>query len=153
MNPHLKNLVIYGFLLFSFLGFLDASFLTVEHYRGVIPPCTITHGCEQVTTSPYSQIIGIPVALLGALYYLGIFLSIVLYLDIKDERILRVVAYGTITGLLFSLWFTFLQAFIIRAWCQYCLGSAVTSTMLFVVGMIYLRQRKKSLLERVKEIL
>ncbi len=149
-KPGLKNFIVYGFLLFSFLGFLDASFLTVEHYREVVPPCTITHGCEQVTTSEYSKIAGIPVSLFGALYYLSIFLSIVLYLDIKKESLLKAASYFTVTGLLFSLWFTFLQAFIIKAWCQYCLLSAFTSTVLFVIGMVYLKERTGVFLSSAK---
>lgn len=153
MKINLKNIFIGGLLLFGLLGFLDASFLTIEHFRGEIPPCTITHGCEQVTTSPYSYIFGVPVALLGLMYYTSVLLGAVLYLDIKDEKILRVLAHYTIIGFLFSLWFTFLQAFIIRAWCQYCLFSALTSTSLFILGVIYSSYRKKGLTERVKDSL
>ena len=56
-------------LVIAIIGFADAGYLTIEHYNNVIPPCSITHGCEQVLTSEFSTIVGIPVALLGMIYY------------------------------------------------------------------------------------
>jgi len=54
-------------LVLSAIGFLDATYLTVEHYRGEIPPCAIIGGCEAVLTSPQAKIADVPVALLGSL--------------------------------------------------------------------------------------
>ena len=47
--------VVFLFIV-ALIGFADASYLTVEHYRNVIPPCT-TSGCETVLTSSYSTIL------------------------------------------------------------------------------------------------
>jgi uncharacterized membrane protein len=152
MKASYKNFLIFGLLLFGFLGFLDTSFLTIEHFRGEVPPCTITHGCQSVTTSVYSKIFGVPVALLGLLYYTSILLGVILYFDTRDEKILKILARYTVLGFLFSLWFTFLQAFIIRAWCQYCLLSAVTSTSLFIIGVIYLKRRDKEMVEKITKL-
>ena len=123
----------------SLLGFLDAAYLTIEHYRGVVPPCAIVSGCAAVTTSQYSLIFGIPVALLGAIYYLLITALCILYFDTKQTKILKIIARLTILGLLASLYFVYLQAFIIHAWCLYCLGSAATSTILFILGLLTIR--------------
>ncbi len=129
----------YLFLLFALLGFLDASYLTIEHYRGVVPPCAIVSGCETVTTSAYSVLFGIPVALLGALYYLMIIVLSILYLDSKKEKILKILARATVLGLLASAYFVYIQGFVLHAWCLYCLGSATTSTLLFIVGRLFMR--------------
>ncbi len=129
-----------AFILVALLGLCDASYLTIKHFRGEVPPCSILHGCGQVTTSVYSQILGIPVALLGTLYYLTILFGCILYLDTKNTKILKYLSYFTITGLLFSIYFTALQAFVIHSWCQYCLFSAFTSTILFINGMFYLKK-------------
>ena len=40
-----------AFLVLSFLGFLDSAYLTVAHYRGEAPPCSLLEGCERVTNS------------------------------------------------------------------------------------------------------
>ena len=87
-HPAVRRLV-FALLGVAPLGFADAVYLTVEHYANRVPPCTILHGCEQVTTSAYSFFYGIPVALLGALYYLAIIVGVALYLDTKRELILK----------------------------------------------------------------
>ena len=129
----------YLFLLVSLLGFLDASYLTIEHYRGVVPPCAIVDGCETVTTSAYSVLFGIPVALLGAVYYLLITVLSVLYIDTTKELALKTLSRLTILGLLASAYFIYIQGFVLHAWCIYCLGSATTSTLLFIIGRLFMR--------------
>lgn len=121
-------------LLCSVLGFLDATYLTVEHYRGVIPACTVVNGCEKVLTSAYSTVFGIPVALGGAFFYLVIIFLLLFYFDTKKSSILLLAARLTPLGFAASVYFFSLQAFIIHSWCLYCLGSAITSTLLFIMG-------------------
>ncbi|MEK7641946.1 MAG: vitamin K epoxide reductase family protein [Patescibacteria group bacterium] len=129
-----------GILIVAVLGFVDAAYLTIEHYKGVIPPCSVVSGCETVLTSSYSLILGMPVSLLGALYYLVIAIGIFAYMDTKKTEILKWTLFLTIFGLLMSLWFLVVQAFILKAWCIYCLGSAVTSIALFVLANIVFKK-------------
>ncbi len=126
----------------SLFGFLDATYLTIEHYRGVVPPCSIVAGCEAVTTSSYSLFLTIPVALLGALYYLAVLFLTIAYLDTKKPHFIKVAASITPVGFLVSLYFIYLQAFVIKAWCLYCLGSALSSTILFILGILILTQHE-----------
>ncbi len=121
-------------LLIALIGFADAGYLTIEHFQGVVPPCTITTGCEQVLTSPFSIVLGLPVSLLGAIYYALVAAGAFAYLEGKHERLFRWSLGMTIFGLIASLWFVFLQMFIIHSYCAYCLGSALTSTILFIVA-------------------
>ncbi len=120
------------FFIIAGLGFADATFLAVEHFLGVIPPCSIG-GCEQVTTSVYSKIFGIPVAYTGVAYYLAVLVLLVLFFDLKKPLFVKGIFALTTTGFLFSLYFTFLQFFVIKAICPYCLFSALTSTVLFLL--------------------
>lgn len=124
------------FILLGLLGFLDATYLTIGHYRHALPPCSIVHGCSQVLTSQYSTFIGVPVALLGVFYYLFILLSALAYFETKRVSILRRAAQITTIGFLGSLYFLTLQIFILRAFCLYCLFSIGTSTILFVAGRL-----------------
>lgn len=117
------------------IGFVDSTYLTFAHYTGATLPCTIVRGCDTVTKSAYSVLFGIPVALLGAAYYLAIVISAIAYLDTKREIFLRFISSVTIVGLLASAWFVFLQVAVIRALCIYCLVSATTSTLLFAIGI------------------
>lgn len=136
---------VVALLVVAALGFADAAYLTIEHYQGVIPPCSVVSGCETVLTSSYSLILGIPVSLLGALYYLLIAVGAFAYIDTKKTAILKWTLSITILGLLMSLWFIFLQAFVIKAWCLYCLGSAASSIILFILaGVVFKKYSVKS---------
>jgi uncharacterized membrane protein len=134
MNSFPKWLII-AFILISFIGFLDSTYLTIKHFSGDIVPCTILDGCEEVTTSKYSKIFGVPIALLGTLYYALIFFLSIAYLDTKKIGILKLLSLLPIIGFIFSAWFIFAQTFLIKAFCEYCILSAITSTLLFILGL------------------
>ncbi|MCR4312410.1 MAG: vitamin K epoxide reductase family protein [Candidatus Uhrbacteria bacterium] len=139
-SPKLLN----TWLVVSFLGFIDAAYLSASHFTHVSLPCTITHGCEIVTSSTYAVTFGIPVALFGAAYYLSVFFGIVTYKETKNPALLRGISLLTVSGLAASAWFLYVQAFLLRAFCQYCLLSAITSTVLFALGMYTLHFLKTS---------
>jgi uncharacterized membrane protein len=140
------------FLVVSFIGFLDAGYLVANHYFGAPLTCIVTDGCETVTTSSYSRIMGIPVALLGALYYLTVFLLTVAFLDTKRRLFFDCARLLTLAGFLFSLWFLFVQAFVLRSYCIYCLGSIATSTILFLAAIISFFQKETPSRERLKDV-
>jgi uncharacterized membrane protein len=149
LNPPAKPVrkwVLVFLVIVASVGFADATYLTVEHYTNANPPCYIG-SCELVLTSAFSTVAGIPVALGGALYYLCILILLIIFLDSKKEIVLRVALFGTTVGFAASLYFFILQAFVLHAFCQYCLGSATTSTILFITAIcIIVRSRKQQLL-------
>src|SRR3989338_11329932 len=130
------------FAALALVGLSDASYLTAKHYLGTPINCSIFGDCDKVTTSAYSAIWGIPVALFGAIYYIFIFLLAIWYLDSKKESILYFIASATAVGFLASVWFLYLQLFVIGALCLYCIISAITSTLLFITGLIVLKYRE-----------
>jgi uncharacterized membrane protein len=131
--------IIISLFIIAILGFADSSYLTIEHYRNVIPPCT-SSGCETVLTSSYSTFFGIPVALFGMLYYIVISIGLFAHLEGKHEPSLRIVLFLTTIGFVMSLWFVFVQAFLIGSYCLYCLCSATISTILFITAMYVLKK-------------
>lgn len=119
-------------LIFAFIGFLDATYLTILHYKNAFPPCTVTGGCETVLTSQYSVILGVPISLLGSLFYLLLmFFALAVLLDKR-----KIFAHGlfltAFSGLFISAVLFFVQFFILKAFCQYCLLSEVISLILFI---------------------
>ncbi len=142
-----SSLVIIIFVV-ALVGFVDATYLSVEHFLGVIPPCSITGGCEKVLTSDFSTVFGIPVSLVGAIYYLLISIGSLVYLESKhisklekhNLEILRMSLFLTIPGFLASMWFTGLQIFVIHSYCAYCLGSAILTTILFILTIYVFRK-------------
>lgn len=131
----IPNATPWAFLVVSFLGFLDATYLTAEHYLAGVPLCPLLGGCEKVLTSQYATVLGIPLGLLGMIYYLTVLILTVLYLDTKRINPLKIVALLSIVGIVTSLVLLYLQIFVIGALCLYCLISAGASTTLFVLGV------------------
>lgn len=123
-----------SFLALSLIGFADAAYLTAEHFLGRIPPCTVINGCEQVLTSQFAVVFGLPVALFGALYYASVFFGTMIYRETGKDGLLKGIAWLTVIGFLATLWFLYLQLFVIHAICMFCLLSASTSTGLFGLG-------------------
>lgn len=121
-------------LVVSLVGFIDAAYLTAEHYAGSTPSCFLVEGCDVVTTSAYAVVFGVPVALLGALYYLSIFVLSVAYLDSHRDWMLKLSSGATATGFLVSVYLVSVQVFILQQICIYCMASAFTSTTLFAIG-------------------
>lgn len=129
------RLVIIVVLVVSFFGFLDAVYLTAQHYSDTPLICSTVGGCNQVITSKYATIGHIPVALIGSIFYLTIFILGNIYASTRKKRVKTFLSYLTIAGFLTSLWFVYLQLFVIRAICFYCIVSAATSSILFIAGM------------------
>jgi len=142
MSDRRHRWLVWGMFVFSILGFLDAAYLTVEHFLNRVPPCSVVSGCEVVTTGPYSVLFGIPVALLGSLYYLAIILALVFYFDRRRDWVLRVVSCFTAAGFLFTLYLVYLMIFVIHAICTWCLLSALSSTALFILGLMVLKSHR-----------
>lgn len=126
-------------MLVSFLGLIDAGYLTYEHYAEIPLPCS-NFACETVTTSEYSVLFGvIPLALLGVFYYLTVLCASVYVYLTENTKVLKAVSAFTGIGLITSIYLVYLQISVIQAICIYCMASAGTSTLLFVLGMVYLQ--------------
>lgn len=148
----IPNWLPFVFLIVSALGFADATYLTVKHFLGTPVPCSILHGCEIVLNSKYSIIYGLPTAMLGALFYLTVMILSAIYLETKKIIILRLIFYTATFGFLASLGFVYIQLFILKSICLYCMGSAITSTTLFIFSLVFChRQRAGCRLEAVEK--
>lgn len=120
----------------ALLGLLDAGYLTYEHYSGNNVACTIIHGCDQVLNSQYATVFGVPIALLGVVFYLTILgFSFHYFRHELSRRASLLLLVFTGIGFVTSLILSGLQAFAIRAWCQFCLLSALSSTLLFGLSL------------------
>ena len=95
----------------------------------------MTGGCETVLSSLYSEIGGIPLALFGALAYFTVF-SLATLAAFGDERMWKILSVVVALMAVFSLWLLYLQAFVIGAFCQFCLLSAGTTFTLLLLVII-----------------
>src|SRR5262245_50871700 len=111
----------------AFLGMVDALYLSVHGSEPV--PCTLTGGCDQVLTSAYASVGGISLSWFGLAFYVVVFSAAVF--EFYGARALRWIFWVALAAFVFSLRLLWLQAFVIQAYCQYCLASAG-----FVTGIL-----------------
>jgi uncharacterized membrane protein len=113
----------------ALVGLADAIYLTVQHVTGKSVRCTIVSGCSEVLSSSYASFNGIPLALIGAVAYFTVF-SLAILAAFGYPLVKKLLA--VVVGLMFltTLWLLYLQAFVIGHFCQFCLLSAVVTTVL-----------------------
>ena len=147
--PESRNKVAWLHLiaaLLSLIGLADALYLTVQHLTGQSLRCTIISGCSEVLSSPYAQIGSIPLAAVGATAYFTVFsLSILAAFGYRFARPLLTALVAVM--FLMTLWLLYLQAFVIRHFCQYCLLSAAVTivlTGLLVIAPLVAGKRGRS---------
>ena len=127
----MKKIYILAALL-SLLGIADALYLTIEHVTGQTVRCTILSGCSEVLSSQYAVVAGIPLAAVGAAAYFTVFSLAILAL-FGYSIAGKILAPLVIAMFFVSMWLFYLQAFVIRQFCQYCLFSAAITTCLLVI--------------------
>lgn len=127
----------------SLAGLADALYLTVEHVTGQSVRCTIVAGCSEVLSSQYAVVAGVPLALIGAAAYFGVF-SLATLAAFGYRIAGTLLTPLVVLMFLVSLWLIYLQAFVIHAFCQFCLFSAAVTTALTVIVLIALLSRRKT---------
>lgn len=112
------------------------AYVEISHIEAVCGP---VGNCNIVQTSPYAQIIGIPIAVLGLFNYVAIIVlwTIQKYTDgpLANLSVLALVGL-TIFGTGFSIYLTLLEIFVIHAICAWCLSSAVIATLLMLLTVL-----------------
>jgi uncharacterized membrane protein len=119
----------------ALIGLADSVYLTVHHYTSEPVPCSIIEGCEQVLTSPYAEIAGIPLAAFGAAAYFAAF-SLGMLAAFGDRRMWRLFGIQTIVMSAVTAWLIYVQAALIGAFCQFCLISAATTFTLYLIYLV-----------------
>ncbi len=131
--------------LVSLVGVFVGVYLTLYKF-GVIGSLVCNVGsCEKVQSSKYSVFLGLPVATWGiGFYLLMLALSIAGLQDRYSESRGLSLAMFLVAGwgLLFTAWLNYLEAFVINAWCEWCLGSAAMVLVLFILAALDWRETR-----------
>lgn len=114
----------------SFVGMVDTLYLSLTRDTGPAV-CHITEGCGDVLTSAYSEVGGVPISWFGFVFYLLVFGVSVFGLT-GEVPALRYLRWPALAAFLVSAILTGIQAFVLQAWCEYCLTSAALSTAIFL---------------------
>jgi uncharacterized membrane protein len=115
------------------IGLCLAGYLTYLHYSGTTPPCSIKgNPCSQVQKSRYSELAGVPVALIGLIGYIVILGSL---LAPESERARFVTTALTVGGFGFSAYLTYRELFTLHKICEWCVSSAVLMTVMMCLSV------------------
>ena len=132
----------------ALIGIAVAGLLTSFHYNAASAGrfCSTSGGCQTVNTSRFAKIGEVPVAVLGLLGYAG-----VLGLSVGATRILMLrdlaplgIFGVSLVGVLYSAYLTYLELFVIRAICPWCVASAVIMTLILIASVVEVQRRGRT---------
>src|SRR5262245_38996342 len=119
--------------LVAFIGMVDTFYLGLKRDSGPIP-CHVTTGCNDVLTSRFSEVAGIPISWFGLLFYVFAF-SAAVFEASGSARTLRWIFWPAFAAFVISLVLVGIQAFVLEAFCEYCLVSAALVTTIFLLSL------------------
>ena len=130
----------------SLVGVFVALYLTL-YKLGVFGVLRCGLGsCETVNTSQWAVFLGLPVAAWGLGFYAAaLAVAVVGTQDRFADSIAvsRVLVGMSAVGVAFSAWLTYLEAFVIHAYCMWCLVSAAIVAVIFVVSLADWRELRQ----------
>jgi uncharacterized membrane protein len=113
------------------LGLIISLYLLSVHWGWGQIVCLDIGDCEVVNMSMYAELLGIPVALLGALTYLALLVTgMLIWRHIYEELASLVQFLVAAIGVAFSLYLTYIEIFVLRAICPWCVLSAILITLI-----------------------
>jgi protein-disulfide isomerase/uncharacterized membrane protein len=131
----------------SLMGFGIAMYLGMQHDSNAPSACNIdsSFNCDVVNRSVYSEMMGYPIAFLGAAYYFSMLLISVMGIgDSKKYRLAGMVLTATgIGAVLFSVYLAYISKFVLGAWCLFCIGMYGINVILTVLGTRWTNQAQK----------
>jgi uncharacterized membrane protein len=129
--------------LISLAGVFVALYLTLYKLGYIGTLVCAVGSCEVVQTSRWATLLGVPVAAWGVVYYVGMLGAALVGLGgalVDSRRYARAFVAITAVGVIFSVWLTWLELFVIHAICMWCVISAILATALFVTWWLDLRE-------------
>ena len=113
-------------------GLANATYLTASHLSGETVACLASSRCSEVLMSKYATVGPVPLAALGGVaYFIAFSAATLAAFGYERARLLLSITVGAM--FLSTLWLLYLQAFVIKAFCDYCLLSAA---MIFALAGI-----------------
>jgi uncharacterized membrane protein len=117
----------------ALIGLIVAAYLAYVETQAVTAVCGPIGDCNAVQTSDYAYLLGVPIGVWGVLGYLAILAAWAWGKWRSDSRAAIALLAMTAFGVLFSIYLTYLEPFVIQAVCAWCLTSAVVMTLLLLI--------------------
>lgn len=129
--------ILFVIAVLSLVGLVIAGYLSYAHFNDRVLVCAIG-GCETVQSSRYATIGSIPIALLGTGMFALLFTLAVIRLSrgvtVVSPETASAIAWGTLlAAVLYYLYLTYLEVFVLHAICQWCVLSSMVALALFAL--------------------
>ncbi len=162
-NVRMETRKMVGFVLLPILALAiaDSVLLMEVHYRAIAQGglyrsfCTFsrTVDCTAVVFTPYSHILGLPIAVLGLVTYVtltaflvrGLFGSPVAY-----SRALALLFFSAVASFGYSVYLAYVSSFVIKIHCVLCYGLHCLNTLLLIAISILIRRARVGIVETVR---
>ena len=122
------------------IGLLVSIYMTIYKVTNNESMCIGSSGCSEVNASRYSEVNGIPVALLGVVGYSAILA--LLFLEQRPgifQQNGSMMFFGiSLIGFLFTLYLIYLEVALIKAYCPFCLTSQAVMSIIFIISVVRL---------------
>src|SRR5215510_15187516 len=119
----------------AFVGLVDSAYLGIQSRKGFVVPCGLTGGCDDVLNSSYSHLFGVSISWFGFCFY-GFVAACALFSAFGFARSLQLSLAAAVPAFGVSLYLLYVQAFTLKAFCQYCLLSAVLVTLILGLHLL-----------------
>ena len=133
-------------IMFLSVAGIGVSSVSLYHHYGTSKSSYCDFGanfnCDMVNRSIYSEVAGVPVALIGVLGYCGLLSLATLYFRKKDAPVFLLM--GSLAGLAFALYLTYIEGFVLAVWCVLCLSSlGLISAITVLSGFLVMYSKTK----------
>lgn len=123
------------------MGLAIAGYLSVVELRGGLPSCGPLKGCEEVALSEYARIGTIPVAVFGVALSISLFVLAIAWMRSGRVELLAAHYWLSLLGVVFEVYFTYLELFVIGAVCVWCAAYGVSLIARFAIALRVWRER------------
>jgi len=127
------------FVFLSFVGLTDIA-LIYSKTAGYNLKCVVFSGCDSVLHSVYSELFGVHLYVFGFIFYLFILLLSVYGIYSKKKIIKNILSIWITLGFAFSLYLFYVQAFLLKEFCSYCITSLIVTTTMFILVLLSIKQ-------------
>ena len=142
--PPLNRMLI---AVLALIGVLLATYLTLHRFGFIGSLVCGTGSCETVQASKWATFVGVPVPVVGLLGYVSLFVIALLGIQAGWERrrglglLLFLLAD---IGFVFTLYLSYLEMYVIHAWCRWCIASAIIATLIWLLSLAELPRLRRA---------
>lgn len=134
----MKNRLTQVTVALTIIGLLVSIYMTIYKVTSNDNMCVGSKDCSVVNSSKYSEVNGIPVAVVGAIGYAAL-LGIV-WLERKPGFFRdngSMIFFGiSLIGFFFTLWLIYVEIALLKAYCPFCITSQITMTLIFILSVV-----------------